>query len=144
MVKPHSCTHVLSLSHQFSMLGAGRGLHPSFRVRCRPHSIDRGGDLMSDERLKSHTSLSDVCVLCIQLPPGAQCHFQLGWQLCPALPSAAPRARVCPAGPELRAGGRIGRRLHGIVAGPVRAKPLHLLLVLEIIYSLSTSFFHDS
>lgn len=101
MVKPHSCTSVLSFFHQFSMLGAASGFRRSFGAWRGPRSIERAGDLTRDERLRSHTGLSAGCVLCIRLPPSEQCSFQLGWQRGAALPTAAPGAGICRAGPKL-------------------------------------------
>lgn len=46
VVKPHSCTSVLSLFHQFSMLGAARGFTHSLELP----SIDCGDDSMEGER----------------------------------------------------------------------------------------------
>lgn len=81
--------------------------------------------------------------LCSCIPPSDQSCFQLGWQQGAALGSSW--ARLCSAGPELGDGGRTGRRHPGALAALVRAKPLHLLLVPEMIYSLSSSFLmlHD-
>lgn len=80
------------------------------------------------------------------------CAFHFPWVNSAVFSSIGSKEQICPQqllGPgsaklvlSSGGGGRIGRRRQGIVAGLVRAKPLHLLLVVGNIYSLSTSFFH--